>query len=157
MNPAISPNAPGTGTQPAGDGLGYLLKRTEAVMCRTLSRHTEAELGVTDTQARLLLMLASRSARTTAELARECEVNASAVTRMIDRLAQRGLLTRTGCDEDRRIVGLHVTEPGQAVATRIPAIVSAVSGALLSGFHADEIHALERLLGRLVANGTHHA
>lgn len=157
MNQAISTNAPGTGTPPAGGGLGYLLKRTEAVMRRTLSRRTEAELGVTDTQARLLLMLAGRSARTTADLARECEVNASAVTRMIDRMAQRGLLTRTGCDEDRRIVGLHVTQPGQAVAARIPAIVSAVSDALLSGFHANEIRALERLLGRIVANGTRHA
>ncbi|MFJ1211689.1 MarR family winged helix-turn-helix transcriptional regulator [Burkholderia pyrrocinia] len=157
MNHATSPNDSGTGTRPASDGLGYLLKRTKAVMCRTISRRTEAELGVTDTQARILLMLADRPARTTADLARECDVDASAVTRMIDRMEQRGLLTRMRCDEDRRIVRLHVTQPGQVVADRIPAIVSAVSGELLCAFDADEIHSLESLLGRIVANGMRHA
>ncbi|MBZ5795896.1 MarR family transcriptional regulator [Burkholderia contaminans] len=157
MNHATPPNDSGTGTRPASEGLGHLLKRTKAVMCRTISRRTEAELGMTDTQARMLLLLANQSARTAADLARECDVDASAVTRMIDRMEQRGLLTRTRCDEDRRIVRLHITEPAQVLADRVPAIVSAVSDELLSTFDADEIHSLKCLLGRIVANGMRHA
>ncbi|PCE34407.1 MarR family winged helix-turn-helix transcriptional regulator [Burkholderia ubonensis] len=157
MDNAASLNHHNAETRQAGDGLGYLLKRTQSVMCRAISRRTEAELGVTDTQARILFLLATQSARTAADLARQCEVDASSITRLIDRMEQHDLLERMRCDEDRRIVRLHITPLGQAVAARIPAIVSDVSDALLSRFDADEIHSLERLLGRIVENGTRHA
>ncbi|WP_069237409.1 MarR family winged helix-turn-helix transcriptional regulator [Burkholderia ubonensis] len=157
MDNAASLNHHDAGTRQAGDGLGYLLKRTQTVMCRAISRRTEAELGVTDTQARILFLLANHSARTAADLARQCEVDASSITRMIDRMERRGLLERMRCDEDRRIVRLRITPLGQAVAARIPAIVSDVSDALLSTLDTDEIHSLRCLLDRIVENGTHHA
>ena len=87
-----------------------------------------------------------------ADLAREYGIDASAVTRLIDRLEKRGLITRLRSEEDRRVVRLALTEEGHALAARIPAIFNGVLDKLLSGFTPEEVGFLKSMLRRMLVN-----
>jgi MarR family transcriptional repressor of emrRAB len=73
----------------------------------------------------------------------------SGAVRLVDKLADAGLLTRTP-GPDRRSVALRLTRRGTNVATRILAAREAVAGALLSRLSCEERQALTPLLERLL-------
>jgi DNA-binding MarR family transcriptional regulator len=116
------------------------------------SNDIEKERGITSTQASILLMVASGKCLLAAELAREDGIDASAVTRLIDRLEKRGLLTRVRSSEDRRVVRLALTAEGCAIAAKLPAIFTSVLDRLLSGFTPEEVGFLKSMLRRVLAN-----
>jgi DNA-binding MarR family transcriptional regulator len=134
------------------ESVGYLLSRVKSTMLNMVTQRTMAEFGITSTQGRILFMVASGRCELAAELARECGVDASSVTRLADRLEKRGLLTRVRSSEDRREVRLATTPEGQSIATRMPAIFSGVLESLLSGFTAEEVGFLKSMLRRVLVN-----
>ncbi|WP_153100612.1 MarR family winged helix-turn-helix transcriptional regulator [Paraburkholderia hayleyella] len=135
-----------------GESVGYLLSRVKSSMSHLVTQRTMSELGITSTQGSILFMVASGKCLLAAELAREYGINASAVTRMIDRLEKRGLLTRLRCSDDRRVVRLALTAEGQAIAERMPPIFISVLDKLLSGFTPEEVGFLKSMLRRALLN-----
>jgi DNA-binding MarR family transcriptional regulator len=117
------------------------------------TQRTMPELGITSAQGSVLFMLASGKCTLAAEVAREYGIDASAATRLVDRLEKRGLLTRVRCSKDRRIVRLAVTPEGRAIAARMPAIFASVREHLLSGFTLEEVGFLKSMLRRALING----
>ena len=87
-----------------------------------------------------------------AELARTCEMDAGAMTRLLDRLEAKGLLRRTRSPDDRRVVNLELTEEGREAAAKIPVLLSVLQNECLSGFTAEEWQTLKSLLRRVLAN-----
>lgn len=100
-----------------------------------------------------LLKLHMGHASTVAELARECKLDAGAMTRLLDRLEAKGLVARVRSSEDRRVVNLELTPDGKAAAKDIPAVLCDVQNAFLEGFSVAEWQQLKDLLRRIVANG----
>jgi DNA-binding MarR family transcriptional regulator len=139
-----------------GDSAGYLIARVKSAMSNMVSQRTMAELGITSTQASILFMVASGRCLVAAELAREYGIDASAVTRLIDRLEKRGLLTRVRSNEDRRVVRLAMTPEGYALAARMPDIFTSVLDKLLAGFTPEEVGFLKSMLRRVLANYGDH-
>ena len=133
-----------------GESVGYLLSRVKSTMSNMVTQRTMAELGITSTQASILFMVASGKCLLAAELAREYGIDASAVTRLIDRLEKRGLLSRVRSSEDRRAVRLALTPEGLALAARMPAIFNSVTDKLLTGFTAEEVGFLKSMLRRIL-------
>ncbi|WP_233863574.1 MarR family winged helix-turn-helix transcriptional regulator [Paraburkholderia adhaesiva] len=136
-----------------GESVGYLISRVKSTMSNLINQRTVAELGVTVQQASVLFMVASGKCVLAAELAREYGIDASAVTRLVDRLEKRGLLKRVRSSEDRRAVRLALTTEGQAIATRMPAIFTGIASTLLNGLSPEEIGFLKSMLRRVLANG----
>jgi DNA-binding MarR family transcriptional regulator len=135
-----------------GESVGYLISRAQWTMSRMVTQRTIAELGVTGQQGSILFMVARGKCVLAADLAREYGIDSSAVTRLIDRLEKRYLLTRAQSSEDRRMLQLALTPAGQFIAVRIPAIFSGVLDDLLSGFTPEEIGSLKSMLKRVLAN-----
>mgnify|MGYP003449794947 FL=1 len=81
-----------------------------------------ARHDLTDAQWRPLWLLKSGLATTAIELAREACVDAGAMTRMIDRLEDKGLIERARSETDRRVVHLLLTPAGEAAAARIEGV-----------------------------------
>jgi DNA-binding MarR family transcriptional regulator len=106
---------------------------------------------VTSQQASVLFLVASGKCVLAAELAREYGIDASAVTRLVDRLEKRGLLQRVRSCEDRRAVRLALTPEGQAIAARMPAIFMSITETLMSGLSAEEVGFLKNMLRRVLA------
>lgn len=103
-----------------------------------------------------LYLIAMGRARTAADLAREMQVDTGATTRMIDRLAAKGLLTRERSTSDRRLVRLVLTPAGQDAAREVPAVLCRSLNSHLDGFSATELEQLKQMLTRMISNGQSH-
>jgi DNA-binding MarR family transcriptional regulator len=131
-----------------GDDFGYLVFRAYSAVMHSISRRSLQELKVTAAQARVLCLVGRYGLWHAAQISRECDVDLAAVTRLIDRLVRDGLLMREPSTVDRRVSCLALTERGQSVAARMPAILADVYGALLADFSDDEIASFKRMLAR---------
>jgi DNA-binding MarR family transcriptional regulator len=149
---SVSQSSPKFAGYKLGENVGYLLSRVRSTLWNTVTQHTLAELGITSTQASIMFMLASGRGLAAADIAREYGIDASTVTRLIDRLEAGGLLNRVRSEEDRRVVKLEVTEHGMAIAQRIPDIFTVVLDKLLLGFTPEEVGYLESMLRRILVN-----
>ncbi len=147
-----TPTPPGVFDYDFGESVGYLLTRVRSAMSNMVTQRTLAELGITSQQASVLFMVASGKCVLAAELAREYGIDASAVTRLVDRLEKRGLLERVRSSEDRRAVRLALTPEGEKLAMRMPPIFTGVTDNLTTGFTAEEIGFLKSMLRRMLAN-----
>jgi DNA-binding MarR family transcriptional regulator len=74
------------------------------------------------------------------------------MTRMLDRLAGKGLVERVRSETDRRVVHLRLTKEGEAAAGQVPDVLAAVNNDLLRGFTKQEWLTLKDLLQRMLVN-----
>ena len=136
----------------AADSVGYLLNQVMISMRRQVEQAMTAH-DLTAAQWYPLWKLKRDGPGTAQELARDMDIDAGAMTRLIDRLAAKGLLQRLRCDTDRRRVMLTLTAAGEAVAGHVPQVLADVNNAYLRDFNRDEWQQLKQLLRRMLANG----
>jgi DNA-binding MarR family transcriptional regulator len=109
--------------------------------------------GLTSAQWGPLLRLRTAGPCTVVELARWLQVDAGAMTRLLDRLEKKELCKRVRSTEDRRIVQVELTPQGEAAIKEVPAVLSEVMNAHLAGFSKTEWTALKTYLRRMVETG----
>ena|SRR3989442_2048852 len=131
------------------DSVGYLMRRIIALIAQGVERELEPT-GLTNAQWVPLLKLYMGRASTVAELARQCDLDAGSMTRLLDRLEAKQLCRRVRSSDDRRVVNLELTDAGRAAAQGIPAILSRVQNAHLAGFTVDEWQVLKSYLRRIL-------
>jgi DNA-binding MarR family transcriptional regulator len=86
------------------------------------------------------------------EVSRSLLLSKSGVTRLVDRLEQRGLVERASCAEDRRVVYTRLTEPGRrALGEASPLLVAAVAEHLGRHLDVQEIARMRQALGAVLA------
>jgi DNA-binding MarR family transcriptional regulator len=100
-----------------------------------------------------LMRLRTAGSCTVAELARWSQVDAGAMTRLLDRLEKKHLCKRVRSIEDRRVVLLEITPEGEAAIAEVPAVLAEVMNAHLAGFSKTEWLTLKTYLERMVATG----
>ena len=132
--------------------VGLLMKRVMQSVLLQIDRRL-LPFDLTHAQWLPLYHLAKGSCDTMAALARDQSLDPSAVTRGLDRLEAKGLLRRERSLQDRRVVKLALTNAGREVSRHVPAVLSEVLNAHLSGFSEAEFQLLLGLLQRMVANG----
>ena len=133
------------------DSVGLLMRRVVASLAQNVDRRL-GEHDLTHAQWAPLFKIAHKHASTVAELARECDCDAGAMTRMLDRLEAKGLLRRLRSEEDRRVVNLELTPEGERIAAHIPFVLADTLNEMLAGFKRDEWLALRGYLERMLAN-----
>jgi DNA-binding MarR family transcriptional regulator len=136
----------------AGDSVGYLLNQVVISMRRQIEQAMTAH-GLTAAQWYPLWKLKRDGPSTAQDLARDMDIDAGASTRLVDRLAAKGLVERTRSASDRRVVMLTLTAAGDAVAAHVPSVLADVNNAYLRDFSRDEWHLLQQLLRRMLASG----
>ena len=147
--------APRSAPQPREEGLsvGHLMSRARTSLLAGLDAELE-RFGLSGMQFAVLKHLAEGAAETAADLCRYLHYDTGAMTRILDRLEQKGLVRRERCREDRRVVFLRLTAGGRAQLPRLLAAGTRVIDAHLAGFSQAEIDALKNYLGRMIDNGT---
>ena len=133
------------------DSVGYLMRQILNRVGQDVERQL-AHTDLTNAQWIPLFKLYSGQATTVAELARECHLDAGAMTRMLDRLEAKGLCKRVRSETDRRVVNIELTTAGTKSASDIPEILSGVQNAHLAGFSAEEFETLREYLRRILNN-----
>jgi len=134
------------------ESAAYLMRRILSCMTSQVDAALEPS-GLTHAQWVPLFKLYLGQGSTVAELARECELDAGAMTRLLDRLETKGLVSRVRSSSDRRVVNLELTPEGREAARQIPEVLCKVQNAFLQGLSLEEWQQLKDLLRRVLANG----
>ena len=137
----------------AEESVGYLMKRVQMSIVYQVDKRL-AEHGLTSAQwGPLMRMQIEGGGSTVAELARWMQVDAGAMTRLLDRLEKKGLCKRVRSTEDRRVVRVELTRKGEAAMAKVPAVLAEVMNAHLAGFSKTQWNALKTYLQRMVETG----
>lgn len=139
-------------TYRAEESVGYLMRRILTAVGQAVEGQMCDPASPTYPQWIPLHKLHMGTATTVAELARECLLDAGAMTRLLDRLEAKGLCRRVRSIEDRRVVNIELTEEGRAAAQQVPEILARVQNEHLSGFSEAEWEQLKGFLRRILDN-----
>ena len=122
-------------------------------LARELRKETE-QLGVTARQATLLWLVKRNPGLSLAELAAEEGISPPAMSGHVDRLERAGLIERIRSSDDRRRVGLRLTDDGARLMRRVRARRTTWLANRLGALDPGELDAIEaavpalaRLLG----------
>ncbi len=133
------------------DSVGYLINGVRALFIVRMDARL-AEQGITASQWGTMMSLVQGGARTAAESCRQLGCDTGAMTRMLDRLEEKGLVRRERSSEDRRLVHVLPTDAGIAMTEQaMPAVVNTLNE-LLAGFGPEEIELVKNFLKRMQAN-----
>ena len=106
-------------------------------------RREAREVGVSPEQVSLLVTIKYTPGIGVGELAARERVSAPAMSNHVDRLERDGLVERTPSADDRRRVGLTLTDEGQRVLRRVRSRRTAWLASRLGGLTPDELTAVE--------------
>ena len=135
-------------TYRAQNSIGYLAKRAHSLMLDVMEPLLEAR-WFSFVQYVILSWLRDGIAVNPKDLCVQYRHDSGAMTRVIDQLAERGLLERIRRDRDRRKVELQLTQAGRdAIESLIPLVVEKLNLAL-ADFSSEEVQELLRLLIKL--------
>jgi len=112
-------------TADAAPGLvDQILDQLEPLIAR--QRKAVAQQGcfrtISSTQLHVLFLLVSQGSMPMGRLAEHLDVSLPNVTGIVERMVEHGLVARTRDDDDRRIVGVAVTEAGRQTVEEIDMI-----------------------------------
>jgi len=147
------PSATATVERPASSkpGIIRLITRVRVELIDALDRDL-ARFDISAAQLIVLASLANQEAGSAAVLCKSISYDPGAMTRMIDRLQQKGLVRRVPNPEDRRASNLEITAAGRALYPQLLAAKEAVQAQFLRGFSKDDVRMLESLLNRMLDN-----
>jgi DNA-binding MarR family transcriptional regulator len=133
------------------ESLGWLVKRVMVAIGQQGDRYL-APLGMTHAQWSPLLRLRLCGETPVATLAAELNLDAGALTRLLDRLEAKGLVKRERCSHDRRVVMVSLSDEGQAATANAPQALAEIYNQLLAGFTEAEWRSLIDMLQRILVN-----
>jgi DNA-binding MarR family transcriptional regulator len=104
--------------------------------------------GLSSTQYNVLRILRGAGAEglPCKEVAGRMVTQVPDVTRLLDRLEQRGLIERSRCSADRRVVTTQITDKGQIILTDLDAPMLELHVRQLEHLDRDQLKAFVRLL-----------
>ena len=130
------------------------LLRVTGTVRGLLAERLDTELGMVPEEVDLLMRLeeAPEQRLRMADASRSLQLSKSGVTRLVDRLAERGLVERAACPSDRRVVYAGLTAEGRrAVVEAAPLLVAGAVGHLADHLKARELDALQSSLRKIIA------
>jgi DNA-binding MarR family transcriptional regulator len=138
-------------------GVGHLIHRVKVELLSALDRELArdeqvAALEVSSAQFVILSTLSAGIAKSASDLCKGISYDAGAMTRMLDRLEEKGLLRRSRDPNDRRLVNLELTEKGISAMPRMREASLRVLNGFLQGFTKTEARQLEGFLTRMLEN-----
>jgi len=136
---------------PAKHGIIRQINRVRIELIDALDREL-SKFDISAPQFIVLASVANKEADSPAGLCKNISYDPGAMTRMIDRLEQKGLVRRNPNPEDRRATNLEITTAGRALYPQLLAAKESVQAQFLRGFTQQDVLVLEQLLNRLLEN-----
>jgi DNA-binding MarR family transcriptional regulator len=111
-----------------------------------------SEIGLFPGQEQVLRALMERDGLTMGEIAETLSIRPPTASKMAARMGAQGLVERRGSAGDARLVTIHITADGQALAERIARIARKLEKQMLDGLDDKDQRRLRRLLKRVARN-----
>lgn len=126
-----------------------------SVLPELLSRELQEEFGLTISDYEILVRLSEAPNRQMrmSELAQKTLLSRSRLSHQVDRLEDRGLVTRRSCEDDRRGQNCAMTTKGwDTLVAAAPLHVSGVRRHFVDQLTDSEYEALGKALGKIAAH-----
>lgn len=138
-------------TSTEADTRQAILSDFESLMRHVADRHAPEflEIDVTMSQVKVLYMVSVRPDTNMSTVAAQLSVGLSAVSGIVDRLVEHGLLTRHEDPADRRQHLLALSPKGARVLERFRELNTAHLDSLLNGLSGEELDALREGIAAL--------
>lgn len=133
------------------DSIGFLINDTARLFRRTFDGNIR-ELGMTSLQWRAVARLNLEPGMRQSELADLLEVEPITLSRMIDRLAESGMVCRKPDPNDRRAWNLYLSEKAQPLMEQLQQEADHVQELALTGLDKQERAQLAQLVERVRTN-----
>ena len=133
------------------ENIGYLLGDRSRLLRRAFDDRVRA-VGVTGPQARLLMFLSRNEGENQGFYAEQLDVEAITLCRMVDRMADAGLIERRPDPADRRAWRLHLTNKSKAMIVGLRECVDRLIEEMLAGITVTERETFARILTAIGTN-----
>lgn len=130
---------------------GSLIRRLHQISVRIFTAKTES-FELTPVQFGALQVVSDRPDIDQASLAEAADIDRTTAVRVIDRLAELGLITREVCSVDRRVRRMRITTAGTRQIAEMEPAAEASQALLLAPLSAAERLQFMRMLRRLVSS-----
>lgn len=131
----------------------FEVRRMGRIADRLLSRAL-GDAGLTPDQLQVLLMVEAQPGVSAVVLAQAIDLDAPTVSRLVNGLAQRGLLDRRRARSDRRMVRLRLTPDARRLVEEGRAVAAAADQGLVEQLRPAERRALRSALERLFSSSS---
>ncbi|WP_231614031.1 MULTISPECIES: MarR family winged helix-turn-helix transcriptional regulator [unclassified Pseudoalteromonas] len=131
------------------------LGRLVSFLRSRLAIHVDAKLlpmDLTSAQYIVVVLLARESVNTLAGLCEYMVYDRGAMSRLLNRLEEKGLIIKTQCELDKRSTILCLSEKGKALCPEIMPVVNEVYAQALNGFSEPEKNQIIDLLFKAINN-----
>lgn len=129
--------------------LGYMLTSVRTRMLQEMDGRLNPH-GLTGAQFTILRRIAEGAANTAAELCRLLQYDTGSMTRMLDRLEEKGMITRQRSPDDRRVVNIQLTPTGAEQYPKLRDEARAAANGMFAVLTDQELDQLSGLLQRLI-------
>ncbi len=133
---------------------GFLISQIKRISDRTFAQKLK-ECGVEEfngAQGKILYVLWNEENLPISKIARRTSLAKTTLTSMIDRMEQKGLLTRANSADDRREILIGLTPKARALKDVYLMVSDYMTDIYYHGFSDEEITAFERSLKKLLKN-----
>lgn len=131
--------------------VGYLVQQISHLLEQLYNKNLINE-GLSISQARVIYLLYQNDGMTQSELQQDLLIKASSITKLIDVLAEKGLVIREVCPDDARIKKIYLTEEGRKKEENLYKISEATEANLLSSLSDSEGKDLISMLKSIKSN-----
>jgi MarR family transcriptional regulator, multiple antibiotic resistance protein MarR len=114
-----------------------------------------AQFGVNTNQGTVLMNCIRGEANTPAQLAKFNNLDISSVSRMLDRMEQKGLVARSRTGKDRRQVIIRITPKGRALVKRAIPVAARVAAEAWRNVSEQERRTLRTIVYKILGNLGH--
>ena len=130
--------------------LFLLLSQAQHRLLKSADATYREALGISGTQLGVLFFLQKNAGALLKDVSEELKINPSAITGLIGRMEEAGLVERHPSDDDARSVQIFATEDGLAKAIAARPILARMNARLTEGFDQDEIATVARFLNSIL-------
>ncbi len=134
------------------ENLGFLLTKAGQIKDRILDAHLMPE-DITSTQCKVLFKISLFDCDRPSLIGKSLNVDNSAITRTLDRLAKKDLIQRLPDPNDRRSIRVALTKKGDEVVQRALPLAMNSLDELTQSLTKEELDQLHHCLKKIVLSG----
>lgn len=133
------------------DCLAWIASKSSKVFARVLEAQL-SDIDVTRVQWMALYYIGLNRGITQIELAEKLNSRGAAVTRLLDRMEKKGLISRTVDQSNRRSNKLYLTEKGSDLNNKGMGIAEDFKNRVISGIPDDQLDVFNSVIEKMVVN-----
>ena len=133
---------------------GFLISKIKRLQAREFEKRLK-ECGVdvfNGAQGRILYVLWENKRLTISQIGRLTSLAKTTLTGMLDRMEEKGLVTRIPDEKNRRQIFIEITEKAGQYQKEYELLSQQMNELSYKGFSEEEIETFESMLRRMVAN-----